>query len=278
MLRAMSPWFQHVFDVAQLFVNVGALVGGAIIWKLYVAKLKATLAVKDAEISSVEKNRDMWRDQAEELQKRSPEFMERVLSERIDTRETEISRLQEDKDRNLEALEVLEREKSKIALDLSRTRGFQLMLALDEGVDDEDGNSVEGALSSPVQPDEISVVLLGEVAVDSGQLMVADPCYIDDEWQHEAAMVDRYRENSSEQGAPRVDEASGGIRLAANKASFSYSGAVEKTLSSGFGELAFKMGHTGAGVVFSTAWGDGMYSIYGEMHAGRIVRAYINLG
>src|SRR5438093_1073783 len=108
----MPSWLMPAVDVLQLLVNVGALVGGAIIWKLYVNNLKAALTAKDAEISSVEKNRDMWRDKAQELEKRSPEFMERMLSERIQTREGEISRLAADKGRHEEALKLLERDKA----------------------------------------------------------------------------------------------------------------------------------------------------------------------
>ena len=31
----------------------------------------------------------------------------------------------------------------------------------------------------------VTEVLLGHVAVDSGQLMICDPCYIDSEWKNE---------------------------------------------------------------------------------------------
>jgi hypothetical protein len=53
--------------VIQLLVNVGALIGAAAVWRLYVAKLKADLGVKDSTITSVEKNRDFWKDKAQEL-------------------------------------------------------------------------------------------------------------------------------------------------------------------------------------------------------------------
>ncbi|MFD5277537.1 hypothetical protein ACFWIX_08260 [Pseudarthrobacter sp. NPDC058362] len=87
----MPSWITPAVDVLQLLVNVGALVGGAIIWKLYVNNFKAALTSKDAAISSVEKNRDMWSDKAQELEKRSPEVMERILSDRIQTREGDLT-------------------------------------------------------------------------------------------------------------------------------------------------------------------------------------------
>lgn len=278
----MPSWLTPAVDVLQLLVNVGALIGGAIIWKLYVNNLKAALTSKDAAISSVERNRDMWRDKAQELEKRSPEFMERMLSERIQTRESEISRLAEDKGRHEEALKLLQRNKANLEADLSRSRGFRLMLALEEEEDAGDEGNVEEAESiDSLLPEvnEIQVVRLGEVGVDSGQLMITDPCYIDQEWQHDLALdedtvaeiVGRRQSSQVEAG----DDAPGdGQKLP----SYSYGGVMEATLSNGYGELAYRLGHPGAGVAFLTAWGDGVYPVYGEMHDGRMIRVYINLG
>lgn len=272
----MPPWVTSTIDVLQLVVNVGALIGGAIIWKLYVDNLKATVTAKDAEISSVEKNRDMWKDQAQELEKRSPEFMERILSERIQTREGEISRLTADKDRNVESLELLRREKANLESDLSRTRGFRIMLAIEEDDAEDDGEMAGAEPATPQAPQasEIQVVLLGKVGVDSGQLMITDPCYIDQEWKHRGADTDK---PVGEEPWHRV---AAGLTNVTDQTlpPYSYRGAMRATLSSGYGELAFEMGHAGAGVVFATAWGDGIYPVYGELHDGRIIRVYITAG
>jgi hypothetical protein len=105
-------------------------------------------------------------------------------------------------------------------------------------------------------------VFIGEVGVDSGQLMVTDPCYIDQEWQREKfEVVSRGRDSD------------------ASLYSYSYNGASNATLSVlGHGQLAYKLGHPGAGIVFQTAWGDGVYPVYAEKHDGRIVRVYVNVG
>jgi hypothetical protein len=268
-------------DVLQLLVNVGALVGGAIIWKLYVNNLKAALTSKDAAISSVEKNRDMWRDKAQELEKRSPEFMERMLSERIQTREGEISRLAEDKGRHEEALKRLERDKANLEADLSRSRGFRLMLALEEeedAGDEGDAEEAESMVSLLPQVNEIEVVRLGEVGVDSGQLMITDPCYIDQEWQHDLALDDTVAEIVGSRQSSQVEAGDDARSDDRKLPSYSYRGVMEAALSNGYGELAYRLGHSGAGVAFLTAWGDGVYPVYGEMHDGRIIRVYINLG
>ncbi|WP_166789461.1 DUF4241 domain-containing protein [Cryobacterium sp. TMS1-20-1] len=249
-------------DVLQLAMNTAALVAGAFIWRLYVGNLKAALTARAAEISSVEKNRDFWKDKAQELEKRSPEFMERTLEERIQTRESEIIRLKDDKEINAESLTALQREKANIESDLLRTRGFRLMLALEEREEDDD----------MPQDHEIQVVFLGEVGVDSGMLMITDPCYIDDEWQGRLAHDGTPGDTPSRQ--VRSDPADDNAQALPP---YSFRGACETTNPDGYGELGFKMGHAGAGVVFHTAWGDGAYPIYGELHDGRIIRAYINV-
>lgn len=218
----------------------------------------------------------MWKDQAQELQKRSPEFMERILSERIHTREDEISRLAKDKGQNEEDLELLRRHKANLETDLSRTRGFRLMLALEEGTEDDgEVGDTEPMASLVSQASEIQVVLLGEVGVDSGQLMITDPCYIDDEWQNDIAVDDGDTVDDDPLSQVETGEANGNGEAVPP---YSYKGAMAVTSSAGYGELAYKLGHPGAGVVFHTAWGDGVYPVYGELHDGRIVRAYINVG
>lgn len=281
---SMPQWLTSTIDVFQLVVNVGALVGGAIIWKLYVANLKAARDSKDAEISNVEKNRDMWKDQAQEwkdkvqeLQKRSPEFIERTLSERIQIRESEIFRFAEDKDRNEEDLKVLQREKSDLENDLLRSQGFRLMLALEEGAEEtEEGEDAEPTELFQSQPGEIQVVLLGEVGVDSGQLMVTDPLYIDAEWQHDINNDDAAKTAADD--PPSHVESDVAVTGEHPLWPYSYEGVMATTLSAGYGELAYKMGHAGAGVVFSTGWGDGVYPVYGELHEGRILRVFITTG
>lgn len=86
-------------------------------------------------------------------------------------------------------------------------------------------------------------VLIGHVAVDSGQLMVCDPCYLDS-WEDQSEWK---KESDDENGLY----------------SFSYNGACGATLSDKMaGELKFNAGHIGAGVAFASGFGDGMYPVY----------------
>lgn len=85
--------------------------------------------------------------------------------------------------------------------------------------------------------------LVGYVGVDSGQVMICDPCYINSEWQ------------KTKKGEDIFDKK--------NMGKFSYSGCCSATLSEKqYGQLNYKLGHAGAGVASSTKDGDGSYPVY----------------
>lgn len=91
----------------------------------------------------------------------------------------------------------------------------------------------------------MSRVKIGVVGVDSGQVLICDPCYIDSEWQK--------REFTDDAGV--IGE-------------FSYNGACKATLSEitpGSGQLHYRLGHAGAGVASRTGWGDGEYPVYANI-------------
>ena len=98
------------------------------------------------------------------------------------------------------------------------------------------------------QIDEL--VLAGHFAVDSGQAIVGDPCYLDnwdtnknDEWELEGKI-----------------------------GNYSYQGASATTLANNFGQLGFA-----DAVVFSTGYGDGLYPVYVQMNEdGRVSKVVID--
>lgn len=246
----------------------------------------------------MEKNLTLWRDKANELEKRSPEFMEKRLNERISVREDEIKRLGEDQRASQSQLDEATREKESLENDLARTRGFRAMLAMDDPEDE----SESGMTQLTGGPGDLTVKWLGVVGVDSGQLMVTDPCYVDREWLAQPVQALRAyldvrtgRTYKHFEDFVRFDEGVEGLegtvqqnidsgRLTETPIApeepfpYSYRGACNATLADGFGELIFRNGHPGAGVVFATAWGDGLYPVYGEMVDGHIVRVYITAG
>lgn len=295
-----------VSDWVQVGLNLGALATGGVVWKMYFENLKATVATREAEIDLANKQTDYWREQASELEKRTPEAVERLLAERIKIREAEIESLAQDRERSSQELKRVEQEVVVLQRSMEQTKGFREVLAMERPApDDPDYQDYLDYMASRDQsPVEIEVVFLGMVGVDSGQLLITDPCYIDAYWADEPFDGDRaYRDTVT--GAvhrlgkdfKRFDE----VLEAYGKApkdlvldgrwselppppppttyNYSYNGACQATLSDdGYGELTYPGGHHGAGVAFQSGWGDGFYPVYGEKHDGRIVRIYVNAG
>ena len=80
----------------------------------------------------------------------------------------------------------------------------------------------------------------GSFAVDSGQAMVGDPCYLDG-WEN------------WENGTPFNHEENAG--------KYSYLGACGVTLKEGYGQLG-----NASAVAFSTGYGDGLYPVYVKLN------------
>lgn len=129
--------------------------------------------------------------------------------------------------------------------------------------------------------------LIGNVAVDSGQLLVCDPCYIDSHWEQEPFEDIRiYRHKTTGdtlqylKDFDKYTDIIPGYNLSMNQLNetgdweavedttkpaheFSYNACAKLTLSDqGHGELNFVNGFPGIGVAFRTAFGDGIYPVY----------------
>ena len=92
--------------------------------------------------------------------------------------------------------------------------------------------------------------LLGHAAVDSGQLLVTDPCYIRDGF---AGDVDVRFDVPGE---------------------YSYSGCCSTTTD---GSVGGELGDQ-TGVVFCSGFGDGTYPVYAHVVAGRVLGVTIDMG
>jgi len=151
--------------------------------------------------------------------------------------------------------------------------------------------------------------LLGHVGVDSGQLMVCDPCYIDGTWERDApppphrklvlttAGKERfpgmefafawpfpwghYGDPCALLGGLSINEATDLLlveeepRKIQEEWPFNYTGACEATSSpDGGGQLSSRSAEVG--VAFSSGYGDGLYPVYGRKNKeGRIVEVRI---
>lgn len=96
-----------------------------------------------------------------------------------------------------------------------------------------------------------NLIYAGSIAVDSGQAMVGDPCYLDG-WEPWA------------NGEPFDHESKAG--------QYGYLGACGVTLKEGYGQLG-----SADAVVFSTGYGDGLYPVYVQLNSdGRVSKVVIN--
>lgn len=275
----------------QLVANTFALGVAGWIYLAYTKNQNAALAAKEEQLKVVEKNITFWKDKVQDLEKRTPEHMEEVLSKRIKTREEEIQRLQEDKEGHQKDLQLRNEELLRLKSELEKTRdvrkGIELYnLDLDEYL--------------TVNDSDLEIEEMGFVSVDSGQLMITDPCYIRDEWQEEVLEDIRiYKDIETsmtyqyEKDFQQYDEKINGFEKTVNELvesgrfveleiardfNFSYAGASYATMSkNGYGQLSFKLGHKGAGIAVKTVLGDGDYSVFAEKYNDEIVRIYVNL-
>lgn len=159
-----------------------------------------------------------------------------------------------------------------------------------------------GHITGATDDDVATQRLIGRVAVDSGQLLITDPSYIDSEWRDQPFLdirryqaadgrVLEYRKDFS--NFEDIPEGFGGktvnqlvadgelVKVRPNKQPnrYSYAGCCQATTEAEhFGELVFTRGHAGAGVVFSSGYGDGYYPVYGKFDEhGRIVTVLIDM-
>jgi hypothetical protein len=85
-----------------------------------------------------------------------------------------------------------------------------------------------------------NLTLIGEFAVDSGQAIVGDPCYLED-WKPWDSDKEKFEDHVNKVGE------------------YSYLGACNATLGKGFGQLGNQA------VAFSTGYGDGLYPVYADI-------------
>ena len=289
---------EELISYLQLGSNAFALIVAGWIYAAYIKNLNSSLLSKDEQVKAVEKNNAFLKEQISALEKKSPENIEKILNERIKIREEEITRLSEDKKSHESELSTKSQEVKRLRSDLEKSKDIRRTMDLLE-LDLEEEDDEFRLFSADA---EYEIEEMGMVAVDSGQLMITDPCYINSEWQDdefedirllkdtETGEIYQFRKDFSNYEEKisgfdqTVNELQASGRLEAieidnsEKINFSYAGACYATMSEkGYGEMPFKLGHMGAGIAVTTVMGDGMYPVYAEKYDGKIVRVYFNL-
>lgn len=279
----------------QLIINAFALGAAGWIYKAYIQNLKATVTAKDEQIKVVEKNLNLWKDRVSELERKTPDFIENALSKRIKIREEEIERLNLDKENH--ALEIQKKNEELLLFKRELKKTGEVQNTISQLIEDfgEFGDFLD-------KDKELETTLAGYVDVDSGQLMLTDPCYVDSQWKkqpYEDLRLFKDKETGKtyqfRKDFNHFDEKIKGFDLTVNELleserferikvdrkseySYSYAGACYATLSDeGFGALTHEKGHEGAAVAFNTFMGDGSYPVYIETYGGRNLRMYVDL-
>ena len=136
---------------------------------------------------------------------------------------------------------------------------------------------ISGEPSNPSPEQEW--VKIGVVGVDSGQLLICDPVYIDAQWTRDdnpkfisTLIYPNGTRKNIKMGSPEwwsnIDAINQGIikvetRQCEPNGRFSYGACCKaSSLEQMSGQLYYTKGHEGIGVAFSSGFGDGLYNVY----------------
>lgn len=277
----------------QFIANLSALVIIGWIYVAYVKNLRSITQSKDDQIKTVEKNLKLWRDKADLLETKTPEYIEKLLSDRIRIREDELARLKLDYDQHIKEIQARNSELTNLRKQLEKAKDLgRGIVVYDLETDDE----------VLIPTSELELVKIGEVFVDSATLIIADPSYIKSDWQEEEYVslpriyrdkdtskhyeylkhFDHYEEVIPDFGKSMNELLKDGRVVAVETDVPEYNMSLTGSLyasgsKSGYGALKFRNGEIGAGISVRTVHGDGVYQIFAEKYKGEIVRVYVDL-
>jgi hypothetical protein len=158
-----------VIELIGLVTNIGALSVIGFLYFAYIKNLRSINEFKESQLKVAEQNVKLWKDRAFEFERRSPEFIEKQLSDRIKIREEEIARLKSDNDEQSEKFVLKSSELNKLKQSLDIAKQFQIGITV---FDSDISDYIE------VPNSEIDVNYLGAVCVDAATLMICDPWYV----------------------------------------------------------------------------------------------------
>lgn len=279
-------------DYFQLGANGLALLVAGWIYAAYVRNIRAGLEIKDEQMKVLEKTIALWKDKASDFEKKTPEYMEEILTKRIKQREEEIRRLNEDNEEHSKQASSKTREVARLRAELEKTMYLGTALTYYDP---------ESDLELPIPEAEIELEELGEIFVDSASLLITDPAYVQSEWNRDEEYVDlrlyrhvksgkiyRFGEHFThyEIVIPELGETANALIKQeifipveiSREFTYSLPGALYASGSkSGYGKLKFSNGNAGVGICVKTVYGDGVFTVFGERFRGDLVRVYIDL-
>ncbi len=286
-----------MYEIIAIVSNLGALSAIGFIYVAYIKNLNSISQLKDSQLKVAEQNIKLWKDKALELERKSPEFIEIQLSERIKIREEEISRLAQDSETHEEKIEKKNKEIIAIKESLDKTYEYRKSFSV---WDRDASDFIE------VPHSELEQNAIGSVCVDTASLMICDPFYpispphFDEDFKVQKNMYqviesgeyfctdhddvsynmellgldeDLSLDQMIEKGILKKVEYSGDIP--AIKSSY-IKGELQDREYKKYRHLSFLNGQLGAGIAVSLN-GDGVYPVSVETYKGELQRIIIDV-
>jgi hypothetical protein len=158
-----------VLEIITIIANLGALTIIGFIYAAYIKNLRTINNLKDTQLKVAEQNVKLWKDKAIELERKSPEFIEKQLSARIKIREDEIERLAQDSDNHVEKIALKNTEIEKLTESFNKAQQYRKSIS----VWDRDAKDF-----IDIPHSELEQKVIGSLCVDSASLMICDPFYL----------------------------------------------------------------------------------------------------
>lgn len=286
-----------MFEIVSAIANLTALTVIGFIYAAYIKNLRSVNQLKDTQLKVAEQNVKLWKDRALELERRSPEFIEKQLSERIKIREDEITRLAKDSETHTELISIKNREIEALKDSFDKASQYRNSITV---WDSEVNDFIE------VNDTDFEQKYIGSLCVDTASLMICDPWYIkmSEEIEKEECKVQAYKYRVLNTGelfcadneedsfpsellgyeeCPSINEMlSLGIvekidydgSLPAIETSY-IKGEMRDSEYKKISHLSFANGRPGAGIAVSLG-ADGVYQVFAEYYKGNMQRIIID--
>jgi len=157
-----------MFEIITTIANLGALTVIGFIYVAYIKNLRTMNDMKDTQIKIAEQNIKLWKDKALDLERKSPEFIEKQLSERIKIREEEITRLAQDSEEHSDKISSKNTEIETLQESLNKAHEYRMSMSV---YDSDKRDFIE------IPQSELDCKVIGSVCVDSASLLIGDPFY-----------------------------------------------------------------------------------------------------
>lgn len=157
-----------MYETVGIVANLGSLAVIGVIYLAYIKNLRSVVNLTDSQLKIAEQNVKLWKDRANELERKSPEFIEKQLSERIKIREDEIKRLSQDGEVHVEEIAHKNSEIEALKITLEKANQYRSTISV---WDRDKSDFIE------VSHNELEQIVVGSLCVDTASLMICDPYY-----------------------------------------------------------------------------------------------------